>query len=73
MILINFLRMKERTMKKQRELVKLFLALFLSILFFGLSVFAQKSPKDRFIFPPLNPIKMPKVERVELKSGLELF
>ncbi len=60
-------------MKKQRELVKLFLALFLSILFFGLSVFAQKSPKDRFIFPPLNPIKMPKVERVELKNGLELF
>ncbi len=60
-------------MKKQRELVKLFLALFLSILSFGVSVFAQKSPKDRFIFPPLNPIKMPKVERVELENGLKLF
>jgi len=60
-------------MKLQRKLITLFLASFLSILFCGSSVYAQKSPKDKFIFPPLNPIKMPKVERVELKSGLELF
>ena len=60
-------------MKPQRKLITLFLASFLSILFCGTYVYAQKSPKDKFIFPQLNPIKMPKVERVELKNGLELF
>jgi len=71
--MINFLHRKERTMKQQRKLTTLFIALFLSILFCGTSVYAQKSPKDKFMFPPLNPIKMPKVERVELGNGLELF
>jgi len=73
MVMINFFHKKERTMKKHRKLITLFLALFLSILFCGTSAHAQKSPKDRFIFPPLNPIKMPKVTRVELGNGLELF
>jgi predicted Zn-dependent peptidase len=73
MSIINIFHRKEKTMKLQRKLITLFLASFLSILFCGSSVYAQKSPKDKFIFPPLNPIKMPKVERVELKSGLELF
>jgi len=71
--MLNLLHRKERTMKQQRKLITLFLALFISILFCGSSVYAQKSPKDKFIFPPLNPIKMPKVERVELGNGLELF
>jgi predicted Zn-dependent peptidase len=71
--MINFLLRKERTMKQQKRLTTLFLALFLSVLFCGSFAYAQKSPKDKFIFPALNPIKMPKVERVELGNGLELF
>jgi predicted Zn-dependent peptidase len=73
MIIINFFHRKEKAMKLQRKLITLFLASFLSILFCGSFAYAQKSPKDKFIFPPLNPIKMPKVERVELGNGLELF
>mgnify|MGYP000176750474 CR=1 FL=1 len=34
---------------------------------------AQKGPKDVFVFPKLNEIKMPKVERVTLKNGMKLF
>lgn len=37
------------------------------------SIFAQKSPKDKFEFPPLNPIQMPKIETLELATGLKLF
>lgn len=66
----NILRRKDRKMRKS---LKLFLALFLSVLFCGLYAFAQKVPKEKFIFAPLNPIKMPKVERLELKNGLKLF
>jgi zinc protease len=73
MILIYFLRRKERTMKKQKKFISLLLVLFLSFLFCWSFAYAQKSPKDKFIFPPLNPIKMPQVERVELGNGLELF
>lgn len=68
---INFIQRKERTMKKKKALF--FPALFLIILFCGLFLFAQKSPKDKFVFSPLNPIKMPKVESVELANGLKLF
>ncbi len=56
-----------------RKLTKVFLVLFILIQFCGLSVFAQKSPKEKFVFGPLNPIKMPKVEKIELKNGLKLF
>jgi zinc protease len=70
---INFPPRKERTMKKQKKLASLMIVLFVSILFGGPLAYAQKSPKDKFIFPPLNPIKMPKVERVKLANGLELF
>jgi zinc protease len=34
---------------------------------------AQKAPKDQFAFGPLNPIKMPKVQRAELPNGIKLF
>jgi predicted Zn-dependent peptidase len=34
---------------------------------------AQQAPKDKFTFGPLNPIKMPKVEKAELPNGLRLF
>ncbi len=37
------------------------------------SIFAQKSPKDKFEFPPLNPIQMPKIEILELANGLKAF
>jgi len=60
-------------MKKQRKIFRLFSVLFLVILFSGVSVFAQKGPRDKFAFSPLNPIKMPKVETVNLKNGLKLF
>jgi len=73
MNIINFLHRKERTMKKTRELFRIFSILFLLILFCGVSVFAQKGPRDKFVFSPLNPIKMPKVETVNLKNGLKLF
>lgn len=34
---------------------------------------AQKSPRDVFEFPPLNPIKMPKIETLDLANGLKVF
>ena len=55
--------------KHTRQAVYLILSL---ILFCG-SAFAQKNPKDEFVFPELNPIKMPKIEEVTLENGLRLF
>lgn len=46
--------------------------LILTFLLSG-SLFAQKNPKDKFDFPKLNEIKMPNVERVTLKNGIQLF
>lgn len=60
-------------MKKQTKIFRLFSALLLLVFISGISVYAQKSPKDKFIFPTLNPIKMPKVETVKLGNGLKLF
>ena len=34
---------------------------------------AQKSPRDRIDFPPLNEIKMPTIHQTELKNGMKLF
>ncbi len=58
---------------KRVKYFKVFLVFFLLVHFCGFFVFAQKGPKDKFVFGPLNPIKMPEVERVELKNGLKLF
>ncbi|NIM90536.1 MAG: insulinase family protein [Candidatus Aminicenantes bacterium] len=58
-------------MKKQK--ITNFTVFFILIFLGVSSVFAQKGPKDKFVFGPLNPIKMPKVETVELKNGLKLF
>jgi len=44
---------------------------FLALLLGG--AYAQKAPKDKFAFGPLNPIKTPKVVRAELPNGLKLF
>lgn len=60
-------------MKKQRTLLKLLSVLFLLVFISGVSVFGQKSPKDKFVFSPLNPIKMPQIETVTLKNGMKLF
>lgn len=38
-----------------------------------LSSWAQKSPKDQFDFPPLNPLKVPPVKQAALKNGIRLF
>ncbi len=37
------------------------------------TTYAQKSPKDKFTYGPLNPIVMPEVEKAELPNGLKLF
>ena len=52
----------------QRPIVGLCLLAFLTV-----GAFAQKAPKDQFAFGPLNPIKMPKVQRAELLNGIKLF
>ncbi len=39
----------------------------------ALPALAQKNPKDPFVYPPLHPIVMPRVERAELPNGLKLF
>jgi len=59
-------------MRTQITAKKVFIGLLLLALVFGGS-YAQKSPKDKFIFGPLNPIKMPKVEKAELPNGLKLL
>lgn len=48
------------------------LILILTFLVSGLT-FAQKSPKDKFDFPKLNDIKMPKIQEKTLKNGMKLF
>jgi len=60
-------------MKKQKTLLKLFFILYLFVFISGMSVFAQKSPKDKFVFTTLNPINIPKVETIKLKNGMKLF
>jgi len=53
-----------------RQAAKLVIAVL--ILSAGLAS-AQKSPKDEFFFGELNPIRMPKIEKVTLANGLRLF
>lgn len=60
-------------MRRKSYFIIFWAAIFLLIVFCGSSVFAQKSPKDKFIFPTLNPIRMPRVEEVKLDNGLKLF
>jgi zinc protease len=59
-------------MRKQITARKVFGGLLLLVLICGAS-YAQKNPKDKFVFGPLNPIKMPKVEKAELPNGLKLL
>jgi zinc protease len=48
------------------------LILILTFLMSGIT-FAQKSPKDKFDFPKLNDIKMPKIEEKVLENGMKLY
>jgi len=59
-------------MRKKNMGKKVFTGLLLLAFFFGIS-YAQKNPKDKFVFAPLNPIKTPRVEKTELPNGLKLF
>jgi predicted Zn-dependent peptidase len=69
----KLLSRKDKTMRKQNRASKIVLVSLLILLFSGTPAFAQKSPKDKFVFPPLNPIQMPRVEKVTLANGLTLF
>lgn len=69
----NSLLRKERTMGKYSKGFIIVLAFFLVLFYCGSPALAQKSPKDKFVFPSLNPIQMPRVEKVELANGLTLF
>jgi zinc protease len=59
-------------MSKKNTAKKVFVGLLLLTIAFGIT-YAQKNPKDKFVFGPLNPIKMPKIEKAELPNGLKLF
>jgi predicted Zn-dependent peptidase len=64
---------KERVERKSKRSLQVFGAIVLVLALCAPSVLAQKSPKDKFEFPPLNPIKMPKIETLELENGLKVF
>jgi zinc protease len=59
-------------MRNEKTIQKAIAGLCLLAFFLG-AAYAQKAPKERFVFGPLNPIKMPKVERAELPNGIKLF
>ena len=67
-IVNNFWQRSTIKFKKLRVgLVLLLLALS------AISLWAQKSPKDKFIFPPLHPIQRPQIEEFTLSNGLRVF
>jgi len=49
-----------------------YLVFALSVVFGG-AVYPQISPKGKFAFPELNPIRMPEIQQVTLENGLRLF
>jgi len=59
-------------MRKENVANKIFTGLLLFAFFLGMA-YGQKGPKDKFVFGPLNPIKMPKVEKAELPNGIKLL
>jgi predicted Zn-dependent peptidase len=58
---------------RKRKTIKTSIAGLCLLAFITGAAYAQKAPKDKFVFGPLNPIKMPKVERAELPNGIKLF
>lgn len=59
-------------MGKHNGAKEISMGLLILVLTVGAS-FAQKGPKDKFDYRPLNPIVMPEVEKAELPNGLKLF
>ncbi|MDP4173426.1 MAG: pitrilysin family protein [Bacteroidota bacterium] len=47
--------------------------ILLCILISSILSFAQKSPKEKLVYPQLHKIEMPKIENVTLKNGMRLF
>ena len=64
---------ENRVINQGRRSLLVLGAIVLVLALYVPSVLAQKSPKDRFEFPPLNPIKMPEIETLELTNGLKVF
>lgn len=64
---------KERVSRQSQRSLRLFCAFVLILALWAPAARAQKSPKDKFEFPALNPIKMPKIEILELANGLNVF
>lgn len=58
---------------RKNHIIRQAVTLALLLAFCAGGLFAQKKPKDKFIFPPLKPIKMPQVETIVLDNGLKLF
>jgi len=59
-------------MKKHHPTNRVIIGLVLLAIIIG-AASAQMGPKDKFVFGPLNPIRMPKVEKAELPNGIKLF
>jgi zinc protease len=59
-------------MRSKKNIQGAIVGFCLLALLFG-AAYSQKAPRDKFTFGPLNPIKMPKVERAELPNGIKLF
>jgi zinc protease len=66
-------RSKKKNQFKSKGVFQVFKVLVLVLTLCTPSVLAQKSPKDKFEFPPLNPIKMPAIEILEFENGLKVL
>jgi zinc protease len=64
---------KKSVLITSRQVLRVFIAVVCVVALCAPSALAQKSPKGIFEFPPLNPIKMPKIETLELVNGLKVF
>jgi zinc protease len=64
---------KDRVKRNNKRSLCVLGVIVLVLTFCAPSAVAQKSPKAKFEFPPLNPIKMPKIETLELENGLKVF
>ena len=63
----------KRNLREGRRSLQIFGAIILVLALCAPWALAQKVPKDKFEFPPLNPIKMPRIETLELGNGLKVF
>ncbi len=59
-------------MTRNKLILQAVFLVFALIIFTGIAL-AQKGPKEKYVFPELNPIQMPEIEEVTLENGLKLF